>query len=295
MRILIAGASGLIGSALKVKLPEHGHAIIPLVRGNAPGVRWDPLAGTLDPTALVNIDAIIHLSGEGVASGRWTAAKKRAIRDSRVLSTQLLSRAIQESETPPKVWLCASAIGYYGDRGDDTMSEASPPGTGFLAEVCKEWEAATHPAVESGVRVVNLRFGVVLDARGGALKTMMAAFKLGLGGVIGDGKQFISWIALEDAAAAILHVLQLETYAGPVNIVSPNPVRNAELTQALGAVLHRPTLLPMPTFAARLVFGEMADEMFLASTRVEPKKLREGGFQFRWPDLIPALEHIVRA
>lgn len=291
MRIVLGGASGLIGSALAQELTGRGHDVRRLVRsgGRADGIPWDPAAGVLDPTALNGVDAVIHLSGESVASGRWTAARKKSIRDSRVRSTQLLANAIAAVDTRPATWLCASAIGYYGDRGGAWLDETSPAGNGFLAGVCQEWEAATAPAANAGVRVANLRFGVVLSRDGGALKQMAAAFKLGAGGVIGTGTQYMSWITLRDAVRAVLHTLEGPSVRGPVNIVSPNPVTNRELTKAVGAALRRPTVLPMPAPLARLVFGEMANEMFLASTCVRPMRLLESGFVFEAPELAPAL------
>ena len=291
MRIVVGGASGLIGTALVDCLRASGHEVWRLVRqgGAKDGIPWDPASGKLDATELNGADALIHLSGESVASGRWTAAKKRAIRDSRILSTQLLASALVAIDRPPRTWLCASAIGWYGDRGDAWLDEDAAPGAGFLAGVCAEWEAATEPAKDAGVRVANLRFGVVLSPDGGALKQMTTAFKLGVGGVIGNGKQYVSWIAIGDAVRAIGHALENPFLIGPVNVVSPNPVTNRELTKTLGAVLHRPTLLPMPAFLARTALGEMADEMFLASARVRPKRLIDSAFVFDLPELGPAL------
>lgn len=293
MKITISGASGLIGSALTTALRAQGHRVQRLVRhAQSDGdITWDPLAGKLDTAQLNGVDALIHLSGEGVASGRWTAAKKKAIRESRVKSTQLLAEALTTIENPPKTWLCASAIGWYGDRGDAWLDEDAGPGEGFLASVCEEWEAATKPAAEAGIRVVNLRFSVVLSADGGAFKTMMNAFKMGAGGVIGGGEQYVSWITLDDAVRAIGYALENPYVSGPLNMASPHPVTNRELTKALGAALHRPTVLPMPAFLARLAFGrEMADEMFLASTRVRPKRLVDAGFNFASTTLDIALQ-----
>lgn len=295
MRIVISGATGLIGSSLVQCLRADGHTVDRLVRASSDkgDILWNPLAGNLEPSSLERADALIHLSGESIASGRWTPAKKQAIRDSRVRSTQLLASTIAQLSDPPKAWLCASAIGWYGNRGDMVLDEDSTPGDGFLAGVCKAWEGATGSVVAKGVRVVNLRFGVVLSPKGGALKQMMTVFKLGAGGVMGDGKQFISWIALHDAIRAILHALGNPFVAGPLNIVSPNPVTNCELTKTLGRVLRRPTVMPMPAALARLVFGEMADEMFLASARVQPKRLLDSGFVFDAPDLEPALREMI--
>jgi hypothetical protein len=254
---------------------------------------WDPLAGVLDADALNNSDVLIHLSGENVSSGRWTPARKQAIYDSRVKSTKLLASTISSVERPPQAWLCASAIGWYGSRGDEWLDEDSGPGSGFLAAVCRDWEDATKPAADAGVRVVNLRFAVILSSRGGAFKQMMSAFRLGIGGVIGDGSQYVSWITLEDALRAVCYLIDNPFYSGPVNIASPGPVTNRDLTKALGAALHRPTILPMPAPAARLIFGEMADEMFLASTRVRPKRLTDGGFTFESQKLEDALRTLL--
>ncbi|GMU93596.1 MAG: epimerase [Candidatus Hydrogenedentota bacterium] len=296
MQFVIGGASGLIGSALADQLRAQGHTVRRLVRGpqcSAPDIQWDPIAGALDPAALNGADVLIHLSGENVAAGRWTRARKQAIYDSRVKSTRLLASALSSVEQPPQTWLCASAIGWYGSRGDEWVDEDSAPGSGFLAAVCRDWEDATKPASDAGLRVVNLRFAVVLAARGGAFKQMLSAFRLGIGGVIGDGSQYVSWIALEDALRAVCHLIDNPSYSGPVNIASPSPVTNRELTKVLGEALRRPTILPMPAPAVRLIFGEMADEMFLASTRVRPKRLTEGGFDFNSPTLAGALRTIL--
>jgi hypothetical protein len=245
----------------------------------------------LDAAALRGADAVIHLSGESVASGRWTAARKASILESRIASTTLLARTIAGMEDLPKTWLCASAIGIYGDCGERVVDETGASGKGFLADVCRKWEEAARPAAEAGCRVVNLRFGVVLSEHGGALKAMLGPMRLGLGGAIGNGRQYMSWIALDDAVGAIMHVLESAAVSGPVNLVSPNPATNAELTKALGRVLSRPTLFAVPAFAIRLALGEMADEMLLASTRVRPARLIESGYRFAWPELEPMLRH----
>ncbi len=296
MRVVIGGASGLIGTALVAQLKSAGTDVRRLVRGAAAGgdIAWNPSGGILDPKALEGADALIHLSGEGVASGRWTPARKQAIRDSRVKSTQLLASTLTNMANPPKTWLCASAIGWYGNRGDEWVDEDSAPGDGFLSGVCKEWESSTHPAITAGIRVVNLRFSVVLSADGGAFKQMMSAFRMGVGGVIGDGKQYISWIAINDAVQAIVHALDNPFVTGPVNIASPNPVTNYGLTKTLGRVLNRPTVIAMPAFMARLAFGEMADEMFLASTRVRPKRLLDSGFVYGAPELEGAFRGLLQ-
>jgi hypothetical protein len=235
----------------------------------------------------------VHLAGDNIASGRWTAVKKASIRTSRVQGTTVLCEALAQLVNPPKVLLSASAIGYYGDRGETTLREESPPGTDFLAEVCQAWEAATAPAVQRGIRVVRLRFGIVLSPAGGALAKMLTPFRLGLGGVVGTGKQYMSWITLDDVLGVIHHALNTETLQGPVNAVAPQPVTNQEFTSTLGKVLRRPTRLPLPAFAARLLFGEMADALLLASTRVVPARLVTSRYTFRHPALEEALQHLL--
>jgi len=238
-------------------------------------------------------DAVIHLAGESIASDRWTEAKKRAIRDSRVIGTRLVSEAIARMKKPPQVLICASAIGYYGDRGDELLKEGSAAGSGFLPDVCKAWEAATVPAVQKGVRVVNLRFGIILSAQGGAFAKMLTPFKMGVGGNLGSGTQYMSWIALDDVVGVIAYALETNSLSGPVNTVCPQAVTNAEFTQTLGRVLRRPTIFPMPAFAARLVFGEMADALLLSSARVVPDVLTQSGYSFQWPDLEGAFRHLL--
>jgi len=297
MKILVSGSHGLVGSALVKSLHEDGHEILSLVRRaapvGAPEIEWHPEQECLDSRQLEGIDAVIHLAGESIASGRWTDQKKRAIRDSRVKGTTLLSKTLAQLPRPPSVFLSASAIGYYGSRGDEVLTETSNPGNDFLASVCVEWEQATHPASEQGIRTVNTRFGIILDAHGGALAQMLTPFRMGIGGRVADGKQWMSWIALEDVVAGLKFLLRDETTRGPVNFVAPNPVTNAEFTRTLGRVLSRPTLFPVPAFAARLAFGEMADALLLASQRVEPKVLKDKGFPFRWPTLAAALRHLL--
>ena len=294
MKILITGSHGLIGSALIPFLTTGGHEVLRLVRNPNPAtheIQWNPQAGVIDDEQLEGLDAVVHLAGENIASKRWNTAQKKRIRESRVHGTRLLSESLARLNDPPKVLVCASAVGYFGDRGDEELDEESEQGTGFLADVCRDWEAAADPAREKGIRVVNLRFGVILSSAGGALAKMLLPFKLGLGGVVGSGKQYWSWIALDDVLGAILHAMSHDDLHGPVNCVSPNPVTNREFTKTLGRVLKRPTLFPLPPFAARLVLGEMANELLLASTRVVPKQLQASGYQFRFEDLESALRN----
>jgi hypothetical protein len=252
-------------------------------------VGWDPDARYIDAAGLEGLDAVVHLAGEPIAGGRWTALRKARIRDSRVQGTRLLCEALSHTSRPPATLVCASAIGFYGNRGDEALTETSAGGQGFLAEVCRDWEAAAEPARQKGIRVVNSRFGVILSARGGALAKMTTPFKLGLGGVVGSGRQYMSCIALDDCVAAILHGLGTDGLRGPMNVVGPIAVTNYEFTKTLGRILRRPTVIPMPAIAARLAFGEMAEELLLSSTRVEPRKLQESGFQFKHADLESAL------
>jgi uncharacterized protein (TIGR01777 family) len=293
-RVLISGASGLIGSALTPALERDGYEVTRLVRGSARGrkeLAWEPM-GEISPSLVSGFDAVVHLSGESVA-GRWTAEKKRRIRESRVVSTQNLAWAIAKAETPPRTFVCASAIGYYGNRGDEVLTEDSASGEGFLPEVCREWEGATHVGI-AGVRVVNLRFGIVLSREGGALKEMLRPFRLGLGGKVGSGRQWWSWIHIEDVVSAVMQILRVESLRGDVNMTAPSPVTNAEFTWVLGAAMKRPAIFAVPAFAAKLAFGEFAEEGILASARVVPKKLEESGFQFRYADLAQALQELLR-
>ena len=296
--VAVTGASGLVGSALVTGLTSAGHRVVRVVRGAGAAsvagqrlARWDPESGALEPSALAGADAVVHLAGESVAGGRWTEAKKRRIRSTRVDVTRRLAEALPRLERPPRLLVSASAVGYYGDRGSEILREDSAPGPGFLAEVCREWEAATDPAARAGIRVVRLRIGMVLSRRGGALGAMLTPFRLGAGGPVGSGVQWVSWIAIDDLVGAILHALATEALAGPVNAVAPEPVTNRELARTLGRVLRRPALLPLPAVAARLLFGQMADELLLASARVEPARLRATGFTFRHARLEDALRH----
>ncbi len=306
MKVLISGASGLIGSALIPFLTTGGHNVTRLVRkarleqgrkdGTSGGdveVVWSPAAGTIDRTGLEGFDAVVHLAGERIAAGRWTPERKRRIRDSRVKGTRLLCEALTQCAQPPKVFVGASAIGYYGDRGDTTLSEESGAGEGFLAEVCRDWETATAGLTDTGIRTALLRIGIVLSPAGGALKKMLLPFQLGLGGVIGAGSQYMSCIALDDVIGVIQHAITNDEVSGPINTVCPEAVTNREYTRTLGTVLSRPTFFPVPAFAARLAFGEMADALLLASTRVEPRVLLRTGYEFRYPRLDNALRHVL--
>lgn len=292
MQVLMSGATGLLGSGIGQALEAEGATITRLVRGKTLGERriaWQPGKSLNLPIAF---DAVIHLAGEPVV-GRWTAAKKARIRDSRVLGTQTLADAIARMASKPRVMVAASAIGFYGDRGDELVNEDSPSGTGFLAETCREWEAASAPVERAGVRVVQIRTGIVLSKNGGALGQMLLPFRLGLGGRLGSGKQWMSWIHVDDIVGAVRHVLANEAVRGAVNLTAPNPVTNAEFTKALGKALSRPTVFSVPAFALRLAFGEMADEALLASQRVQPVRLLTSGYAFRFRELGAALEDIV--
>ena len=295
MRILLSGSSGLVGRAVTRALGDEGNEIVPLVRSGGDGhaaVLWDPASERFDAAAAEGADAVIHLAGESIAAGRWTAERKKSIRDSRVKGTRLLADGLARLSRRPSVLISASATGYYGSRGDEVLDESSTLGRGFLAEVCRDWEAAAESARSVGIRTVHLRFGVILAKQGGALAKMLMPFRLGLGGKLGDGRQWMSWIALEDVVEIVRFVLRGDA-AGAWNVVAPTPVRNEDFTHALGRVLSRPTLLPMPAFAARLAFGEMADEALLASSRAVPKKLLDAGFRFRHAEVEAALRAIL--
>jgi uncharacterized protein (TIGR01777 family) len=287
--VLISGATGLIGHALTLALEASGRHVIALTRAPYPMARdtvaWDPAAGRIDTRHLNGLEAVVHLAGENVAGGRWNAARKARIRDSREQGTRLLAEALAALDHPPKTLLCASGAGFYGDRGDEEVDEDSPAGQGFLAEVCRVWEGAADPARARGIRVVHARLGVVLAREGGALTQMLPAFRLGLGGPAGSGRQYMSWIALADAVGAMIHILNTPSLAGPVNLVAPQAVRNAEFAHALGRALRRPAILPLPAFAARLALGEMADALLLTGARVRPARLLASGYAFRYPDL----------
>ncbi len=293
MRVLVTGSTGLVGEAYIARLRTRGDAPVRLVRGKTPfpedTIAWDPDRGKIDARSLEGLDAVVHLAGENIAVGRWTPERKKRIRDSRVRGTQLLCEALAGRSSPPPVLVSASAIGYYGNRGDEALDEDAPPAEDFLAEVCQEWEAATAPAAAAGIRVVRLRIGMVLSGDGGALARMVTPFRLGLGGVVGTGRQYMSWIALEDLASAIEHCIGCESLAGAVNATAPNPAANREFTKALGRVLRRPTLFPMPAAAVRLLFGEMGEALLLGGARILPKRLLDTGFAFRHAHIEPAL------
>jgi len=298
MKILISGSHGLVGSALIKSLTTDGHEVVRLVRHartvGAAEIEWQPDNALIDREHLEGLDAVVHLAGENIAEGRWTEEKKRAILDSRVKGTALLSETRATLRRPPAVFLSASAIGYYGDRGDELLTESSTPGNDFLAHVCLEWEKAAAPTAEKGIRTVLARFGIILDKNGGALAKMLTPFEMGIGGRVGNGKQWMSWIALDDVVGAIRFMLIDSVVNGPVNFVAPFPVTNAEFTKTLGSVLSRPTFLPIPAFGVRLAFGEMGDRLLLGSQKVEPAVLKARGFGFLLPRLEPALKHILR-
>ncbi len=285
LEIAVSGSSGLVGSALVERLEADGHLVRRMVRGSSHAserdIAWQPAEGRLAVDALNGVDVVIHLGGESIASGRWTESKRRRIRESRVDSTRLLAETIARMQTPPRTLLCASAVGYYGNRGDEILTEEAAPGHGFLAETCRDWEAAAEAARSAGIRVVHLRFGVVLSPQGGALRQMLPLFQLGLGGRLGSGKQYMSWITLADCVGAICHVLDHDDLAGAVNVTAPEPVTNRQYTSLLAKALRRPAFLPAPSAALRLVLGPMADELLLASTRVTPEQLLQSGYTFQ--------------
>jgi uncharacterized protein (TIGR01777 family) len=281
----------MIGRSVRARLTRFGHTVVPLVRRKPSAVEigWDPEEGVLNAEQLGHVDAVINLAGESIAGKRWTIAQKQRIVTSRVRGTSLLAGVLAQLPVKPRVLISASAIGYYGDKGNQIMTESSPMGKGFLPDVCRQWEQATSAASDAGIRVVLLRFGIVLSAEGGALAKMLPPFRMGLGGVIGTGLQWMSWISLRDVDAIIADTLEDESFAGPINVVSPQAVTNAAFTSALGKVLGRPTLAPLPAGAARFIFGQMADEMLLASNRVEPAVLNDAGYNFLHPDINSAL------
>ncbi|HEX8802680.1 MAG TPA: TIGR01777 family oxidoreductase [Acidimicrobiales bacterium] len=297
MQIAVTGATGLIGTALTAALRAEGHDVRPVVRrpSDEPGaVRWDPAAGEIDAAGLEGLDAVVHLAGAGIGDRRWTAARKQEILSSRTRGTGLLARTLAGLDRPPAVLLSGSAVGVYGDRGDEELTEASPPGEGFVADVVRAWEAAAAPAAEAGIRTVFLRSGLVLAGHGGILPRMALPFRLGVGGRLGSGKQWLSWISIDDEVAAIRFLASAQEVSGPVDLVAPGAVTNAELTAVMGRVLHRPTLVPVPAVGLRLALGrEMADQLLFISQRVRPAVLTGAGFTFRHPDLETALRAVL--
>ncbi|MDQ1491298.1 MAG: uncharacterized protein QOJ23_3812 [Actinomycetota bacterium] len=292
MDVVVTGSSGLIGSALRGALERAGHRLIPMVRsqGSGDAVRWDPDRGAIDAAALEGVGAVVNLAGEGIGNKRWNEEQKSRIRDSRVRGTTLLAETLAKLQKAPKVLLSGSAVGFYGDRGDEVLTENSRAGDGFLAELCVAWEAAAAPAREAGVRVSHLRTGIVLAGNGGALPKMLMPFKLGLGGKLGSGSQWMSWIALDDEVGAIVHLLGDEAPAGPINLTAPNPAANADFTKALGGALGRPTVLSVPKIGLKLLLGgQMAEEMLLGGQRVLPTRLLDSGYTFAHPELSDAL------
>jgi uncharacterized protein len=295
--VIVTGATGLVGKPLVASLEQAGATVVRGVRRPARDATremyWNSEAGEIESGKLEGAAAVVHLAGENVAARRWTDAFKQELRDSRIKGTRLIADAIAHAAIKPRAFICASAIGFYGNRGDERLTESSPPGDDFLANLCRDWEAACQPARDAGVRVVNARIGVVLSPNGGALRKMLTPFKLGLGGKMGDGRQFMSWISLDDVVSALHYLVESPTISGPANLTSPHPATNAEFTKALGRVLSRPTVFPMPAAAARLLFGEMADSLLLSSTRVTPQVLADAGFRFRYAELEPALRHLL--
>ncbi len=299
MKLLISGSHGLVGTHAMRVLTSRGHTLTPLVRRYASErsakVAWLPRDNMIETWKIQEMQGVIHLAGESIAGGRWTAERKESIRQSRVEGTALLARTIASMPRPPKVFLCASAVGIYGDRGEEWVDEDSSPGRGFLTDVCRDWEAAAQPAIDAGIRTVFLRLGLVLSTTGGVLAKMMPAFRFGLGGTLGTGGQYMSWIGLPDVSNAMAFILENPGVSGPVNLVAPNPVTNREFTKCLASAMHRPAFLPVPATALRLLFGrEMANECFLPSTRVKPAVLTRAGFEFRFTELGSALPSLLR-
>lgn len=302
MKVLVSGSTGFLGTAIVEALEKEGHTIAPLVRpetarnktsgSSAPFVRWDPVSGAFDAAAAEGAGVLIHLAGASIASGRWNSSRKKLLRSSRIDASRHLMHALSKLLRPPGVIVAASAVGYYGDRGDETLTEASAPGSDFLAALCREWEAETSRGAEFGARVVNLRFGIILAAHGGALPRMALPFKFGAGGRIGTGRQWMSWLTLPEVVSIIQFAIANSDLSGPVNAVTPDPVQNSMFTRLLAKALHRPALFPAPAFALRLALGELADALLLSSQRVLPSKLEQSGYKFAQPDLRGALTEI---
>lgn len=296
MKVAITGASGLVGTELTKQLTKNGHEVVAITRGSGGDgkIQWNPSEGQLDAASLEGFDAVVHLAGENIAKGRWNVAKKQRILESRTKSTGLLSRTLAGLNEKPKVLVSASAIGFYGDQRPESVDESAGRGTGFLADVCDDWEKATKAAVDAEIRTVNLRIGVVLSKQGGALQAMLFPFKMGGGGIVGSGQQVWSWVSIHDVVGAIQHAIQDESIRGPVNATSPNASTNKEFTKALGHVLGRPTIIPMPAFLAKILLGEMAEALLLSSSRVLPKKLLDTGYQFQHEDLEATLRALLK-
>jgi hypothetical protein len=295
LKVAVTGSSGLIGSSLISFLSEKDITFSKILRENPKEdeISWKPEDGDWNSAFDEGIDGIVHLAGENIASGKWTKKKKEKIRSSRIEGTKRLCEHILKLPTTPSVLVCASAIGYYGDRGMEFLNEGSSRGSGFLPDVCVGWEEATESVSKAGIRVVNVRFGVVLSKDGGALAKMLTPFKIKMGGKIGSGTQYMSWVAIDDVTGAIYHTLVTDSLKGPVNVTAPNPATNKEFTDTLGKVLNVPTVMPMPAFAAKFAFGEMAKDLLLASTKVAPKRLADSGYEFQYPELENALKHIL--
>jgi uncharacterized protein (TIGR01777 family) len=296
MKIAVTGSSGFIGTALVSAFRADGHDVYRLVRvppADDHDIQWDPTAETLDASTLEGFDVVVNLAGEGISTGKWTEEKMQRIRNSRVNGTTLLANNLNNLEKRPSVLISASAIGYYGDRANEILIEESPVGAGYLASVCREWERAANHATKSGIRVVQMRIGIVLSREGGALAKMLPAFQLGAGGVLGSGKQYMSWITIDDLVSAFKHAIKTESLSGPVNVVAPNTVQNVDFTKALSKVLGKPAFIPVPDFVLQMALGRMAEELLLTSQRVEPKKLMHTEFQWQHPKLEEALRHVL--
>ncbi|MCC7529201.1 MAG: TIGR01777 family oxidoreductase [Candidatus Melainabacteria bacterium] len=294
MKVAITGSTGLVGKKIASGLKSEGHQVVKLVRGNPHGTdefSWDPNSDKIDAEAFDGVDAVIHLAGENIATKRWTSEQKEKIKESRIKGTKLIAATLAGLDKPPRTLVSTSAIGFYGDRGNEILTEESTSGAGFLAGVCRDWEGATRTAESKGIRVIHARLGVVLSREGGALKMMLPPFMMGAGGPLGDGKQYMSWIDLDDTAKAFIYLATRAGVDGPVNVVAPNPETNAQFTKTLAKVIHRPAFFPVPTIGVKVLFGEMGEELLLSSNRVSSSKLIKAGFQFTYPVLESALKH----